>query len=186
MKKTMKVLRKIHAKEGLWLDEAEIPTIGNDELLIKIHKTAICGTDIHIYNWDAWAQANVPLGLITGHEYAGEVVELGKDVHGFTVGDRVSGEGHLTCGHCRNCRGGTEHLCRNTDGIGVNVQGAFAEYLAQLVVLDELSNLPPSPVAVANRETRVGGGGRRRGRPPRGWCARSPWSRRRPVEAIGR
>jgi threonine 3-dehydrogenase len=97
--------------------------------LIKIKKTAICGTDIHIYNWDEWAQKTIPIPMVVGHEYAGEVVAIGQEVKGFTLGDRVSGEGHITCGHCRNCRGGKTHLCRNTAGVGVNRVGSFAEYL---------------------------------------------------------
>lgn len=110
--------------------EAPIPTIGPNDLLIKIKKTAICGTDVHIYNWDAWAQKTIPVPMITGHEYVGVVAEVGSAVKGYQVGDRVSGEGHLTCGHCRNCRAGKQHLCRNTIGVGVNRDGCFAEYLA--------------------------------------------------------
>jgi threonine 3-dehydrogenase len=96
---------------------------------IRIKKTAICGTDIHIYNWDEWAQKTIPVPMHVGHEYAGEIVDIGSHVSGFSIGDRVSGEGHITCGHCRNCRAGKRHLCRNTVGVGVNVPGAFAEYL---------------------------------------------------------
>lgn len=125
----MKSLSKAYAKEGIWLTESEKPTIGHNDLLIKINKTAICGTDIHIYNWDEWAQNTIPVPMIVGHEYAGEVVEVGYEVKGFNIGDRVSGEGHITCGHCRNCRGGRTHLCRNTVGVGVNREGSFAEYL---------------------------------------------------------
>jgi threonine 3-dehydrogenase len=98
-------------------------------LLIKIRKTAICGTDMHIFNWDDWAKATIPVPMVVGHEYVGEVVDIGQEVRGFTVGDRVSGEGHITCGHCRNCRAGRVHLCRNTIGVGVNREGSFAEYL---------------------------------------------------------
>ena len=105
------------------------PEMGYNDLLIKINKTAICGTDIHIYNWDDWAQATVPTPMVVGHEYVGKVVAVGEGVKGFTIGDRVSGEGHITCGHCRNCRGGRTHLCRNTNGVGVDREGAFAEYL---------------------------------------------------------
>ncbi|WP_133468193.1 L-threonine 3-dehydrogenase [Paraglaciecola marina] len=125
----MKALAKLHPKLGIWLIESEMPVCGHNDLLIKIHKTAICGTDMHIYNWDAWSQKTVPLTMIVGHEYVGEVVDMGQEVRGFDVGDRVSGEGHITCGHCRNCRAGRRHLCRNTTGVGVNRQGAFAEYL---------------------------------------------------------
>lgn len=125
----MKALVKRYSKPGLWLEEVDVPHIGADELLIKIHKTAICGTDLHIYNWDTWSQNNVPVPLVTGHEFYGTVAQMGEKVTGFKVGDRVSGEGHITCGHCRNCRAGTRHLCRNTAGVGVNHPGAFAEYL---------------------------------------------------------
>ncbi|MEO9947515.1 MAG: L-threonine 3-dehydrogenase [Paraglaciecola sp.] len=125
----MKALAKLHPKPGIWLTESEMPKCGHNDLLIKIHKTAICGTDMHIYNWDAWSQKTVPLTMIVGHEYVGEVVDMGQEVKGFDLGDRVSGEGHITCGHCRNCRAGRRHLCRNTTGVGVNRQGAFAEYL---------------------------------------------------------
>lgn len=109
--------------------EAKQPTPGPNDLLIKIRKTAICGTDIHIYAWDEWSQNTIPVPMIVGHEYVGEVVALGSEARGFEVGDRVSGEGHITCGHCRNCRAGRRHLCRNTLGVGVDRQGAFAEYL---------------------------------------------------------
>jgi threonine 3-dehydrogenase len=125
----MKALAKLNAEPGIWLTDVPEPDVGHNDLLIKIKKTAICGTDVHIYNWDHWAQENVPVGLVTGHEYAGEVVGMGQEVKGFELGDRVSGEGHITCGHCRNCRAGRRHLCRNTMGVGVNRAGAFAEYL---------------------------------------------------------
>ena len=109
--------------------DAPMPEFGHNDLLIKIRKTAICGTDMHIYNWDEWSQNTIPVPMIVGHEYVGEVVDMGQEVKGFQKGDRVSGEGHITCGHCRNCRAGRVHLCRNTIGVGVNRQGAFAEYL---------------------------------------------------------
>ena len=125
----MKSLSKLKAEPGIWLTRTEKPKLGHNDLLIKIKKTAICGTDIHIYNWDEWAQKTIPTPMIVGHEYAGEVVAIGQEVKGFTLGDRVSGEGHITCGHCRNCRGGKTHLCRNTLGVGVNRAGSFAEYL---------------------------------------------------------
>jgi threonine 3-dehydrogenase len=125
----MKALAKLKPEPGIWMTDVPEPEVGHNDLLIKIHKTAICGTDVHIYNWDHWSQENVPLGLVTGHEYVGEVVGMGQEVSGFTVGDRVSGEGHITCGYCRNCRAGRRHLCRNTQGVGVNRAGAFAEYL---------------------------------------------------------
>ena len=126
----MKALAKLHSEKGIWMTECEKPTIGHNDLLIKIHKTAICGTDMHIYQWDEWAQKTIPVPMVVGHEYVGEVVDMGQEVRGFVIGDRVSGEGHITCGHCRNCRAGRRHLCRNTTGVGVNRQGAFAEYLA--------------------------------------------------------
>ena len=126
----MKALVKSEAREGLWMAEVPEPGFGADDVLIKIRKTAICGTDLHIYNWDAWSQKTVPLGLTIGHEFMGEVVAIGDDVRGFKIGDRVSGEGHIVCGTCRNCRAGREHFCRNTKGIGVTWPGAFAEYLA--------------------------------------------------------
>jgi threonine 3-dehydrogenase len=125
----MKALSKLHPEKGIWMTEAEVPAAGPNDLLIKIRKTAICGTDMHIYAWDQWSQNTIPVPMIVGHEYVGEVVTMGQEVRGFEVGDRVSGEGHITCGHCRNCRAGRRHLCRNTFGVGVDRQGAFAEYL---------------------------------------------------------
>ncbi|QFT55720.1 L-threonine 3-dehydrogenase [Microbulbifer sp. THAF38] len=125
----MKALSKLKSEVGIWLTDVEIPEPGHNDLLIKIHKTAICGTDMHIYNWDEWSQKTIPVPMVVGHEYVGEVVGMGQEVAGFEVGDRVSGEGHITCGHCRNCRAGRRHLCRNTYGVGVDRQGAFAEYL---------------------------------------------------------
>lgn len=125
----MKVLAKLKAEPGIWMTDVPEPEVGHNDLMIKIKRTAVCGTDVHIYNWDHWSQQNVPLGLVTGHEYSGEVVGMGQEVQGFKVGDRVSGEGHITCGYCRNCRAGRRHLCRNTLGVGVNRAGAFAEYL---------------------------------------------------------
>lgn len=125
----MKALSKLHSEKGIWMTQCEKPTVGHNDLLIKIHKTAICGTDMHIYQWDTWAQSTIPVPMVVGHEYIGEVVDMGQEVLGFALGDRVSGEGHITCGHCRNCRAGRRHLCRNTTGVGVNRQGAFAEYL---------------------------------------------------------
>ncbi|BBO25677.1 threonine 3-dehydrogenase [Marisediminitalea aggregata] len=125
----MKSLVKSHSQQGIWLEDTAKPEVGHNDLLIKIRKTAICGTDMHIYNWDDWAQKTIPVPMVVGHEYVGEVVDMGQEVQGFNVGDRVSGEGHITCGHCRNCRAGRRHLCRNTEGVGVNRAGAFAEYL---------------------------------------------------------
>jgi len=111
------------------MSEVDQPGPGYNDLLIRIHKTAICGTDMHIYHWDEWSQKTIPVPMVVGHEYAGEVIEIGQEVRGFAVGDRVSGEGHITCGYCRNCRAGRRHLCRNTVGVGVNRPGCFAEYL---------------------------------------------------------
>lgn len=125
----MKSLAKQEPRPGMWMVDSPMPEMGPNDLLIKIRKTAICGTDMHIFNWDEWSQKTIPVPMVVGHEYAGEVVEIGSEVAGFKRGDRVSGEGHITCGHCRNCRAGRRHLCRNTTGVGVNRQGAFAEYL---------------------------------------------------------
>ena len=125
----MKALSKLKAEPGIWMTDAPKAEVGHNDLLIKIRKTAICGTDVHIYKWDEWASNTIPTPMVVGHEYVGEVVDMGQEVRGFKVGDRVSGEGHITCGHCRNCRAGRVHLCRNTTGVGVNREGAFAEYL---------------------------------------------------------
>lgn len=125
----MKALSKLHPEKGIWMVDAEVPEYGPNDLLIKIRKSAICGTDMHIYQWDDWAQKTIPVPMVVGHEYVGEVVEMGSEVRGFDKGDRVSGEGHITCGHCRNCRAGRRHLCRNTVGVGVDRTGSFAEYL---------------------------------------------------------
>lgn len=125
----MRALAKLHAEPGIWLHTTQRPKMGHNDLLIEIHKTAICGTDVHIHNWDSWAQQTIPIGMTVGHEYVGVVADIGCEVEGFSIGDRVSGEGHITCGHCRNCRAGRRHLCRNTEGVGVNRSGAFAEYL---------------------------------------------------------
>jgi threonine 3-dehydrogenase len=126
----MKALAKLKRERGIWMTDVPVPEVGHNDLLIKIRKTAICGTDVHIYNWDDWSQKTIPVPMVVGHEYVGEVVEIGQEVRGFTVGDRVSGEGHITCGHCRNCRAGRRHLCRNAVAVGVSRPGAFAEYLA--------------------------------------------------------
>ena len=126
----MKALVKSEARPGIWMKDIAEPTVGPNDVLIKIAKTAICGTDMHIYNWDAWAQKTIPVPMAVGHEYYGRIVDMGSEVRGFALGDRVSGEGHITCGFCRNCRAGRRHLCRNTVGVGVDRQGCFAEYLA--------------------------------------------------------
>ena len=125
----MKALSKLYPKPGIWMTEVDPPVPGHNDLLIRIHKTAICGTDMHIYHWDEWSKSTIPVPMVVGHEYVGEVLEMGQEVHGFREGDRVSGEGHITCGYCRNCRAGRRHLCRNTVGVGVNRMGCFAEYL---------------------------------------------------------
>ncbi len=125
----MKVLAKVERAPGLVLTDMPIPAMGPNDVLIRIGKTGICGTDIHIWNWDAWAQQTIPVPMQVGHEYIGVVADVGAEVRGLAIGDRVSGEGHITCGHCRNCRAGRRHLCRNTLGVGVNRAGAFAEYL---------------------------------------------------------
>src|SRR6201997_5132689 len=126
----MKALVKQQAAPGIWLEDIPEPKVGHNDVLIEVAKTAICGTDMHIYNWDAWAQKTIPVPMAVGHEYSGEIVEVGSEVRGVKPGDRVSGEGHITCGHCRNCRAGKRHLCRNTVGLGVNRPGCFAEYVS--------------------------------------------------------
>lgn len=126
----MKALVKKHAKEGLWMDDVPTPEVGQNDVLIKIWKTAICGTDIHIYNWDEWAQKTISVPMTVGHEYAGVIVEIGAEVSELEVGDVVSGEGHIVCERCRNCLAGRRHLCPNTIGVGVNRTGAFAEFLS--------------------------------------------------------
>jgi threonine 3-dehydrogenase len=126
---TMQALVKKKAEPGLWLDEVPIPNPGINDVLIKIIKTSICGTDIHIYNWDAWAQRTIKTPMVIGHEYVGVVEAFGSNVHDLQIGEIVSGEGHLVCGHCRNCLAGRRHLCMYTHGVGINRNGAFAEYL---------------------------------------------------------
>ena len=126
----MKALAKLESAPGLKLVDVRKPEIGPNDVLIRIRKTAICGTDMHIWNWDDWAKKTIPVPMHVGHEYVGEIVAMGQEVRGFAIGDRVSGEGHITCGFCRNCRAGRRHLCRNTVGVGVDREGAFAEYLA--------------------------------------------------------
>jgi len=126
----MKALVKTKAERGIWMEDIDKPEVGHNDVLIKVHRTAICGTDIHIFKWDEWAQATIPVPMAVGHEFSGEIVEKGIEVHGFEIGDRVSAEGHITCGYCRNCRAGRRHLCMNTFGVGVNRPGAFAEYIS--------------------------------------------------------
>jgi threonine 3-dehydrogenase len=128
--KTMQALVKTKSEEGLWLADVPVPAIGINDVLIKILRTGICGTDLHIFKWDAWARRTIPVPMVVGHEFVGRIVEVGSNVHDFHAGDIVSGEGHVVCGRCRNCLAGRRHLCKDTQGIGVNRPGAFAEYLA--------------------------------------------------------
>ncbi|HED13024.1 MAG TPA: L-threonine 3-dehydrogenase [Gammaproteobacteria bacterium] len=130
MTATMKALVKSMPEVGIWMEQVPIPEPGPNDVLIRVRKTAICGTDLHIYNWDPWAQATIPVPMVVGHEFSGEIVATGAAVDKYTIGQRVSGEGHIVCGVCRNCRAGRGQLCRNTIGVGVNRPGAFAEYLA--------------------------------------------------------
>jgi len=126
----MKALVKKFAEPGLWLEDVPEPTVGINDVLIRVDRTGICGTDLHIYQWDEWARRTIPVPMVVGHEFVGEVVEIGSNVSDFHPGDLVSGEGHVVCGRCRNCMAGRRHLCAHTQGIGVNRPGAFAEYLA--------------------------------------------------------
>ncbi len=125
----MKALVKAKAEPGLWMEHVPVPEPGPDEVLIKVKKSAICGTDVHIYKWDEWSAKTVPVPMVVGHEFCGEIVDTGKAAVKFKRGQRVSGEGHVVCGICRNCRAGRGHLCRNTLGVGVNRPGSFAEYV---------------------------------------------------------
>ena len=125
----MRALAKLEPKPGLVLTDIEKPKVGHNDVMIRITKTAICGTDIHIWNWDDWARKTIPVPMQVGHEYVGKIVKIGQEVRGFEIGDRVSGEGHITCGYCRNCRAGRRHLCRNTVGVGVHRAGSFADFL---------------------------------------------------------
>src|SRR5215217_4179408 len=125
----MRALVKANAEPGLWLQDVPEPEIGINDVLIKVDRTGVCGTDLHISGWDAWAQRTIPIGLVIGHEFVGDVVAVGANVTGFVPGDLVSGEGHLVCGRCRNCMAGRRHLCAHTEGIGVSRTGAFAEYI---------------------------------------------------------
>ncbi len=126
----MWALVKDRDERGVTFKEVDKPNCGKNDVIIKIHKTAICGTDLHIYQWNEWAQNTIPIGLTIGHEYVGEIVEIGENVEGFEIGEMVSGEGHIVCGRCRNCLAGLPRLCKDTKGVGVNINGAFAEYLA--------------------------------------------------------
>ncbi|NRB70790.1 MAG: L-threonine 3-dehydrogenase [Xanthomonadales bacterium] len=144
MANTMRALVKRDAAPGIWMEQVPIPVPGTNEVLIQVEKTAICGTDLHIYKWDDWSQATIRPGLVIGHEFVGRIAALGDGVTGYELGERVSAEGHVVCGHCRNCRAGTPHLCPNTEGIGVNRNGAFAEF-----VVVPASNLWPIPDQIA-------------------------------------
>lgn len=125
----MKALVKKSPEPGIWLEEVPVPEPGINDVLIQIHKASICGTDVHIYNWDEWARRTIPTPMVIGHEFVGRITAMGSNVHDFTVGDIVTGEGHLVCGRCRNCLAGRRHLCAQTSGVGVNRAGAFADYL---------------------------------------------------------
>jgi len=138
----MKALVKSRREPGLWMEDVPVPEIGPNDVLIRVHTSAICGTDMHIWNWDAWSQRTIPVPMHVGHEYAGVIEKVGDEVEGYKVGDRVSGEGHIVCGHCRNCRAGKRHLCPNTKGVGVNRPGSFAEYLS--LPASNLFKLPDS------------------------------------------
>ncbi|MBA2368291.1 MAG: L-threonine 3-dehydrogenase [Candidatus Protochlamydia sp.] len=138
----MKGLVKKESTVGIWMEEVSMPQISDHEVLIKTHKTSICGTDVHIYKWDAWAQRNVPVPLIIGHEFMGEIAAIGKQVQGFKEGDRVCGEGHLVCNYCVNCRMGKKHLCMNVKGLGYHSSGCFAEYFK--IPAENVFHLPPS------------------------------------------
>jgi threonine 3-dehydrogenase len=126
----MKALVKRHSKPGIWLEEVEAPKVGPNDVKIRVHKTGICGTDIHIYKWDEWAQATIPVPMVVGHEFVGQIAEVGSHVTDFKVGEIVSAEGHVVCGRCRNCLAGRRHLCPHTQGIGVNRPGAFGEFIS--------------------------------------------------------
>ncbi|RZO86457.1 MAG: L-threonine 3-dehydrogenase [Oceanococcus sp.] len=146
----MQALSKLKPEPGIWQVEVEIPQPGPNDVLIEVAVSAICGTDMHIYNWDDWAQHTIPVPMVVGHEFVGRVAALGSHVDGLQLGQRVSGEGHITCGYCRNCRAGTRHLCRNTIGVGVNRPGSFAQYLMIPAV-----NVFPIPDAVDDRHAAI-------------------------------
>ncbi|MFQ5966723.1 MAG: L-threonine 3-dehydrogenase [Acidimicrobiia bacterium] len=141
----MRALVKAKTERGLWLEDVSLPEPGPEEVLIEVRHTALCGTDLHIYRWDEWASETIPVPMVVGHEFFGTVADIGSEVTGFQPGDRVSGEGHITCGHCRNCRAGRRHLCREAEGIGVDRPGAFGEYLVMpednaFLVPDDISD----------------------------------------------
>jgi threonine 3-dehydrogenase len=142
----MRALVKAKREPGLWLEEVPVPEPGPADVLVKVRRSAICGTDLHIWKWDQWAQRTIPVPMVVGHEYVGEVAKLGANVKGFEVGEVVTSEGHIVCGHCRNCRAGREHLCPNTLGVGVNRPGSFAEY-----VCVPAHNVYPIPAGVPEK-----------------------------------
>ena len=144
----MKALVKAKPERGLWIDDVPEPQVGINDVKIRVLATGICGTDLHIYEWDAWAQKTIPVPLVIGHEFVGEIVEVGSNVTDFHVGDRVSGEGHVVCGRCRNCLAGRRHLCAHTKGVGVNRAGAFAEYIV-LPMSNIWRHAPDIPLEVA-------------------------------------
>jgi threonine 3-dehydrogenase len=142
----MRALVKAKREPGLWLEDVPVPEPGPADVLVKVRRSAICGTDLHIWKWDQWAQRTIPVPMVVGHEYVGEVAKLGANVKGFEVGEVVTSEGHIVCGHCRNCRAGREHLCPNTLGVGVNRPGSFAEY-----VCVPAHNVYPIPAGVPEK-----------------------------------
>jgi threonine 3-dehydrogenase len=146
----MKALVKLKAEPGIWMTDVPQPEVGHSDVLIKVKKTAICGTDVHIYNWDEWAQKHISVPLTIGHEFVGEIVEIGKDVKRFKVGERVSGEGHIACGFCRCCRAGRRHLCRKNESVGVTRNGCFAEYL-----VIPATNAYPLPKSISDLQAAI-------------------------------
>ncbi|MGE5285459.1 MAG: alcohol dehydrogenase catalytic domain-containing protein, partial [Actinomycetota bacterium] len=137
----MKALVKSRREPGIWMvQDAPVPEVGVHDVMIRVVKSAICGTDVHIYNWDEWSQRTVPVPMVVGHEYVGRVERIGAEVEAFRPGERVSGEGHITCGFCRNCRAGRRHLCRHSVGVGVNRPGSFAEYV--VIPADNVYRIP--------------------------------------------
>src|ERR1700677_2646220 len=146
--RTMKALVKAHAQRGLWIEDVPEPQVGINDVKIRVLAAGICGTDLHIYSWDEWSQKTIPVPLVIGHEFVGEIVEVGSNVTDFRPGDRVSGEGHVVCGRCRNCLAGRRHLCAHTQGVGVNRAGAFAEYIV-LPMTNIWRHAPEIPLEVA-------------------------------------
>lgn len=146
----MKALVKLKAEPGIWMTDVAMPVVGPNDVLVKVKKTAICGTDIHIYDWDSWAQEHIPVPLTIGHEFVGEVVEIGNEVQGYHIGQRVSGEGHIACGFCRNCRAGRRHVCRKNVSVGVTRTGCFAEYVSIPAV-----NAYPIPDSITDQQAAI-------------------------------